>query len=117
MTRGWLLSLRPVAAEPVKVTTSWQVRWSSKSPTPPQMIWSAPSGRIPASSMTRASRSVRNDVTVAGLTIAGIPARNVGASFSSIPQHGKLKALMWTATPSSGTHTWRPRKVPPLEIG
>jgi hypothetical protein len=48
--------------------------------------------------------------------MAGIPARKVGASFSSIPQQGKLKALMWTAAPSSGTHRWRPRKVPPFEI-
>ena len=80
------------------------------------MTWSAPSGRIPALTMLRAIRSVRNDVTVAGLTIAGIPARKVGASFSSIPQQGKLKALMWTATPSSGTQRCRPRKLPPFEI-
>ncbi|VTP68955.1 Uncharacterised protein [Leclercia adecarboxylata] len=38
-------------------------------------------------------------VAVAGLMIAGIPASQVGASFSSIPQQGKLKALMCTATP------------------
>ena len=62
--------------------------------------------------MLRAIRSVRYDVTVAGLTIAGIPARKVGASFSSIPQQGKLKALMWTATPSSGTQMCRPTNVP-----
>ncbi len=58
------------------------------------MSWSAPSGRMPAPTMVRTIRSVRKDVTVAGLTMAGIPARNVGASFSSIPQQGKLKALM-----------------------
>jgi hypothetical protein len=33
-------------------------------------------------------------------------------SFSSIPQHGKLNALMWTATPSSGTQMCWPTKVP-----
>ena len=33
-------------------------------------------------------------VLLAGLTMAGTPAINVGASFSSMPQHGKLKALM-----------------------
>jgi hypothetical protein len=32
----------------------------------------------------------------------GHPARSVGASFSSIPQQGKLKALICTATPCSG---------------
>ena len=46
---------------------------------------------------------MRYDVIVAGFTGAGIAARNVGASFSSIPQQGKLNALMWTAVPSSGT--------------
>ena len=41
-------------------------------------------------------------VELAGLTIAGMPASRVGASFSSIPQTGKLKALMCTAAPCSG---------------
>jgi hypothetical protein len=36
------------------------------------------------------------------LTIAGIPASRVGAIFSSMPQTGKLKALMWTAHPVIG---------------
>ena len=40
-------SLRPVQAEPVKVTTSWPVTWSSRSPTEPAMSWMAPSGRMP----------------------------------------------------------------------
>jgi hypothetical protein len=55
------------------------------------------------------------DVTVAGFTIAGMPASSVGASFSSIPHTGKLNALMWTATPSSGTQMCRPTNVPPFE--
>ena len=52
--------------------------------------WSAPSGRIFASIMLRTINSVRKLVAEAGLTMAGIPARKVGASFSSMPQHGKL---------------------------
>jgi hypothetical protein len=35
----------------------------------------------------------------AGLTIVGTPAMNAGANFSSMPQTGKLKALIWQATP------------------
>src|SRR5437763_439377 len=42
----------------------------------------------------------------------GIPARKVGANFSSAPQMGKLKALMWTATPRRGTSTCVPAKAP-----
>ena len=56
-------------------------------------------------------------MTVAGFTMAGTPASSVGASFSSIPHTGKLNALMWTATPSSGTQMWRPTNVPPFESG
>ena len=33
------------------------------------------------------------------LITEGMPARNAGANFSSIPQIGKLKALIWTRTP------------------
>ncbi len=84
------------------------------SPTPPQMSCSTPSGRIFDSWIARTIAWVRNEVTVAGLTMAGTPARRVGASFSSIPQQGKLKALMWSAMPSIGTAMWRPTKVPPL---
>ena len=52
---------------------------------------------------------------MAGFTIAGTPASNVGASFSSMPQTGKLKALMCTAAPSRGTQMCWPMKVPPFE--
>ena len=38
----------------------------------------------------------------AGFTIAGAPAASVGASFSSMPHTGKLKALICTAAPSLG---------------
>ena len=51
---------------------------------------------------------------MAGFTIAGTPASRLHESFSSIPHTGKLNALMCTATPSSGTHTWRPTKPPAL---
>ena len=37
---------------------------------------------------------------MAGLTITGTPASTAGASFSSIPQTGKLKALMNTPHPA-----------------
>ena len=39
----------------------------------------------------------------------------VGATFSSIPQTGKLKALMWMATPSSGVRMCWAEKVASLE--
>ena len=66
------------------------------------------------STMARATTSVRKQVTVAGFTRLGMPARNDVDSFSSIPHTGKLNALICTATPSSGTQMCRPTKVPPL---
>jgi hypothetical protein len=53
----------------------------------------------------RTSASVRYAVWLAGLTMVGSPARNAGASFSSMPQTGKLKALIWTATPGRDVYT------------
>ena len=47
----------------------------------------------------RTTSSVRYAVWLAGLTIDGSPATKAGASFSSMPQTGKLKALICTATP------------------
>ena len=52
---------------------------------------------------------------MAGFTIAGTPASSAGASFSSMPHTGKLKALMCTAAPDSGTQMCWPTKLPPLE--
>ena len=52
-------SLRPVQAEPVKVTTSCPVTWSSRSPVEPAISWIAPSGRMPLSTMRRTTSSVR----------------------------------------------------------
>ena len=42
----------------------------------------------------------------------GMPARKVGANFSSRPQTGKLNALMCTATPRRGTRMCVPAKPP-----
>ena len=39
-----------------------------------------------------------------------MPARKLGANFSSMPHIGKLKALMCSATPRLGTSTWLPMK-------
>ena len=98
-TCGWFRSSPAVWAEPVKATESWTVS-SSRSPLGlPASSCSEPSGRIPDSTMRRTTSSVRYAVWLAGLTMLGRPARNAGASFSSIPQTGKLKALTWTATP------------------
>ncbi|MNY78803.1 hypothetical protein D3C86_2191960 [compost metagenome] len=44
----------------------------------------------------------------------GMPARKLGANFSSMPQIGKLKALMCTARPPRGTRMCVPAKVPIL---
>jgi hypothetical protein len=51
-------------------------------------------GKIPDASIRRTTDSVRKEVTVAGFTTAGIPASKLTAIFSSIPQTGKLKALI-----------------------
>ncbi|MCY1461608.1 hypothetical protein D9M71_792820 [compost metagenome] len=45
------------------------------------------------------------------MTMHGMPARKLGANFSSMPQIGKLKALMCTARPPRGTRMWLPAKV------
>ena len=47
---------------------------------------------------------------VAGLLTTGIPARSAAAAFSAMPQAGKLKALMWIATPVRLTCTCWPWK-------
>jgi hypothetical protein len=46
-----------------------------------------------------------------------VPARKLGANFSSSPQTGKLKALMCTATPPRGTRMCVPAKPPCLPSG
>ncbi len=67
---------------------------------------------MPESTISRAQAKARKLVDVAGLTRHGMPATKVGANFSSIPQTGKLKALIWTATPALGTRMWLPTNPP-----
>ena len=55
-----------------------------------------------------ATRKATSAVLVAGLLTMGIPASRAQAAFSAVPQAGKLKALMCTATPSRGTQRWIP---------
>ena len=56
---GCVRSFCAVLAEPVNDTTSWQVRCSNASPRLPQTSCSAPSGRMPDSTMRRTTSSVR----------------------------------------------------------
>ena len=116
-TAGWLRSRLAVAAEPVKATVSCPPRWSNRSPTPPHSSCTDPGGRAPDSTRCRNASSVTYAVWLAGLTIAGTPASTAGASFSSIPQTGKLKALTNTATPRREVWTCWPTKVPPRPSG
>ena len=53
--------------------------------------------------MSRTTISLKYEVTSEGLITAGIPASKLADSFSNMPQMGKLKALMWMATPCLGT--------------
>ena len=99
ITLVWVRSRPAVCAEPVNATWSCTVSSSSRLPALPESSCSEPSGRRPDSMIRRTTSSVRYAVWLAGFTIVGIPARNAGASFSSIPQTGKLNALIWTATP------------------
>ena len=68
-----------------------------------------PAGTSAFSTMISTQRSVTIAVEVAGFEITGIPARIAAAAFSAKPQAGKLKALMWTATPRRGTRTCCPQ--------
>ena len=98
-TEGCWRRMPAVWADPVNATESCTPRWSSRSPAEPDRSWSEPSGRMPDSMIRRTTSSVRYAVWLAGLTSDGRPATKAGASFSSIPQTGKLKALICTATP------------------
>ena len=51
---------------------------------------------------------IKIDYTGIGLLMMGIPASSAQAAFSQVPQAGKLKALMCTATPSRGTQRCTP---------
>ena len=67
--------------------------------------------------MARTAASVTYDVWAAGFTRLGIPAMNAGPNFSSIPQTGKLNALICTITPGRLVNTCCPTNVPPLPSG
>ena len=56
-TTGCDRSFVAVAAEPVKNTESWPVRWSKASPRLPHTTWTAPSGRAPESTISRTAAS------------------------------------------------------------
>src|SRR5690554_2417304 len=100
---GCAFNIRPVDAEPVNVTTSCDSTVSNIVLADPVISCRAPSGSIPEAIISRTTASVKNEVLVAGLTTAGTPAIQFTAHFSNIPQTGKLKALMCTATPRFGT--------------
>jgi Lhr-like helicase len=53
---------RPVALEPVKATTSWEPRWSSRSPGPPARKEKAPSGSTRSSTRIRSMRQATSAV-------------------------------------------------------
>ena len=57
------------------------------------MSWSAPSGRISDSIIARTTASVRYDVTVAGFTIAGMPARKVGRQLLQHAPAGEVEGV------------------------
>ena len=92
--RGCDFNIFPVVAEPVNVTTSWLVTWSKIPFAEPQINCKLPSGKMPDATISFTTASVKKEVTVAGFTIAGTPAKKLTAIFSSIPQTGKLNALM-----------------------
>ncbi len=58
-TFGCDFNNKPVDADPVKVTTSWEPTWSSRSPALPQINCNAPSGRIPEAMIFFTTSSVR----------------------------------------------------------
>ena len=91
---GLDFNIIPVEALPVKVTISPVSTWSIIPLALPQINCKLPSGKISDSTISRTIISVRKQVIVAGFTIAGTPAIKLTAIFSSIPQIGKLKALI-----------------------
>ena len=112
-TAGCPRSAATVAAEPVTLSRSWPVSASSRPSVPPTSSWRAPSGSRPEPSSRRTRCSVTCAVCGAGFTTLGTPASSAGASFSSGPQTGKLKALTCSTAPVSGVSRCRPTKVPP----
>ena len=78
------------------------------SPGGPARKESAPGGSCTSSTTICIARKATSAVAVAGLDRTGMPARMLQATFSKVPQAGKLNALMCTATPGRGSHTCWP---------
>ena len=95
-----------VSAEPVKATTSSEPSAARRSPAPPQIRLSAPSGNTFAATTSLTIACASSAVADAGFASTGTPATSATAAFSHSPQLGKLKALMWTAAPRRGSKRW-----------
>jgi hypothetical protein len=67
-------------------------------------------GRMSASIMIRTAASATGSRGDEPVDDRGTPASRLGPSFSSMPQTGKLNALIWTATPCSDVQTCWPTK-------
>ena len=102
-TLGWPRTRAAVSAEPVNAMRSSDVSAASSSPAPPHRRLSAPSGSTLAATTSFTMACARSAVAEAGLASTGTPARSDTAAFSHSPQLGKLKALMWMATPRRGS--------------
>jgi hypothetical protein len=83
-----VLSILPVAAEPVNATADLAVEVVEEIAAAAAEQLNRAGRKQPDSIIARKTASVRYDVTVAGLTMAGIPASSVGASFSNMPHTG-----------------------------
>src|SRR5215831_9749928 len=101
-TLGWPRTRAAVSAEPVKAMRSSLVSAARSSPAPPHRRLSAPSGSTFAAMTSFTMACASSAVAEAGLARIGTPAMSDTAAFSHSPQLGKLKALMWTATPRRG---------------
>ena len=87
---GCDFNILPVIAEPVNVTTSCDSTASNILLAEPEISCNDPSGKIFDAIISLTTASVKKEVFVAGLTIAGTPAIQLTAHFSNIPQTGKL---------------------------
>ena len=101
-TPAWPRTRAAVSAEPVNAMTSSELSAPMRSPAPPQSRLSAPSGSTLAAMTSFTMACASSAVEDAGLASTGTPASSDTAAFSHSPQLGKLKALMWMATPRRG---------------
>ena len=87
---GCDFNILPVTADPVNVTTSCDSTESNILLAEPEISCNEPSGNIFDAIISLTTASVKKEVFVAGLTIAGTPTIQLTAHFSNIPQTGKL---------------------------